>query len=154
MSEYTIREANGADVDEIVKIERENNSSLWKSESYQSAIKQESQQIYVVEKGEEPIIAGYLVGLLAADELTLMHVVVAQEHRQQGLAAKLYHHWLAEVQQANEVKTVWLEVRTSNIAAQSLYKKLGFELVTVRRGYYSNPKEDAFLMRSEMESLD
>jgi ribosomal-protein-alanine N-acetyltransferase len=40
----------------------------------------------------------------------------------------------------------WLEVRASNSAARSLYEKLGFEVLGVRKNYYERPREDALVM--------
>jgi ribosomal protein S18 acetylase RimI-like enzyme len=47
------------------------------------------------------------------------------------------------------VKDVFLEVRRSNIAANRLYKALGFEEVGIRRGYYENG-ENAIVMHYEL----
>jgi ribosomal-protein-alanine N-acetyltransferase len=43
-----------------------------------------------------------------------------------------------------------LEVRVSNTAARALYESLGFYEVAVRRGYYRDPEEDAFVMTTRL----
>jgi ribosomal-protein-alanine N-acetyltransferase len=48
---------------------------------------------------------------------------------------------------------ITLEVRASNTAAQSLYSKYGFTQVGVRRGYYTDDREDAVLMSLEDTTL-
>ena len=45
-----------------------------------------------------------------------------------------------------EKEFVFLEVRPSNLAARSLYEKIGFTMLGLRRGYYRNPSEDAIVM--------
>jgi ribosomal-protein-alanine N-acetyltransferase len=42
---------------------------------------------------------------------------------------------------------IFLEVRSSNVAARNLYEKLGFLQVGCRQGYYSSPPEDGIVMR-------
>ena len=49
----------------------------------------------------------------------------------------------------NGVKYFTLEVRTSNVAAQGLYKKYGMKSLGVRKGYYQDNNEDALIMWSE-----
>ncbi len=48
------------------------------------------------------------------------------------------------------VKTIYLEVRTSNEAAQNMYANRGFEQVGVRRNYYERPREDAWVFRKRL----
>ena len=43
-----------------------------------------------------------------------------------------------------------LEVRVSNFVAQDLYKKLGYEICGVRKGYYQDTKEDAYIMWKDL----
>ena len=47
-----------------------------------------------------------------------------------------------------------LEVRVSNIAAQNLYKKLGFKTETIRKDYYQDNHEDAYLMLVKLGELN
>ena len=73
---------------------------------------------------------------------------VAPEHRRRGLAEKLLSH-IEEALRNRKINTVMLEVRVSNIAAQSLYRSFGYAIVQ-RIGKYYNNGEDCFLM---MKSL-
>ncbi|HQU86624.1 MAG TPA: ribosomal protein S18-alanine N-acetyltransferase [Pyrinomonadaceae bacterium] len=73
---------------------------------------------------------------------------VAPEHRRRGLAEKLLAH-SEEALRNRQINTVMLEVRVSNIAAQSLYRSFGYSVVQ-RIGKYYNNGEDCFLM---MKSL-
>ena len=45
-----------------------------------------------------------------------------------------------------EVRSVYLEVRQSNIPAIQLYLSRGFYKIGERKKYYKNPSEDALLM--------
>ena len=51
------------------------------------------------------------------------------------------------------VREVFLEVRVSNVGAQKLYHRYGFEEVGRRRNYYLEPVEDALVMRRELTAL-
>lgn len=85
------------------------------------------------------------VGLLIALETNVsevLDVAVHPAHRRKGIAAALIERAAAD--SANPAQM--LEVRASN-PARSLYEKLGFEEISVRRGYYSDPREDAIIMR-------
>jgi len=56
---------------------------------------------------------------------------------------------IAELREA-AVRTIYLEVRESNLAARTLYEANGFESVGRRRGYYRSPVEDALVLRREI----
>jgi [ribosomal protein S18]-alanine N-acetyltransferase len=81
-----------------------------------------------------------------------MHVNNIASHpdfRQQGIGASLMEMAIAEGRR-RRIAFVLLEVRASNEAAQSLYRKLGFSFVARRRDYYRFPTEDAFVMKKEL----
>ena len=52
------------------------------------------------------------------------------------------------------MKHIFLEVRVSNIAAQAMYRRLGFTAVGLRKQFYSDPLEDGLIMIKEMEELE
>lgn len=69
---------------------------------------------------------------------------VAPEHRRRGLAQKLLVHAEAAMER-RKISVIRLEVRVSNIAAQSLYRQFGYATVQRLENYYNNG-EDGFLM--------
>ena len=69
---------------------------------------------------------------------------IAPEHRRRGLANKLLQHTEAALRKRN-IKTVMLEVRVSNLPAQTLYREFGYIIVQRLKSYYNNG-EDGFLM--------
>jgi len=94
----------------------------------------------------------YIVGFTGfwtmADEAHITNIAVRQGHRRQGIGELLL---ISMIDLAMELKAriLNLEVRASNIAAQSLYYKYGFSQVNVRQGYYADNKEDALVMSTE-----
>ena len=93
-------------------------------------------------------IAGCSVAWHIADEVQLLDICVANQQRRQGIGRLLLQGVLAAGQAAGCMQAV-LEVCSSNIAAISLYKQHGFEVVGRRQQYYSNG-DDALLMQHVM----
>ena len=89
-------------------------------------------------------IIGYLAFECISGEGSIVEVAVHPDHRRKGIARELIKN---AVECCEELDAVYLEVRESNIPAISLYKNLGFYEVGKRRDYYSDPKEDAVIMR-------
>jgi tRNA threonylcarbamoyl adenosine modification protein YeaZ/ribosomal-protein-alanine acetyltransferase len=90
-------------------------------------------------------LAGYLVAWLGSEEGHLGNLAVAPEYRRAGVARALVEDLLSAARQAR-VKSLSLEVRASNDAAQALYRTHGFRLAGLRRGYYRDTGEDALIM--------
>jgi ribosomal-protein-alanine N-acetyltransferase len=96
-------------------------------------------------------VNGFLVarGLEGAWEIE--NIVVSPDLRRQGLGTELMRGFLSQAvlchASGTAVKTVHLEVRESNLAAQELYKTLGFANIGRRKSYYSGPSEDAILLK-------
>lgn len=90
-------------------------------------------------------IAGYIV-TLDIDEFTgkIMAFAVKKEFRGMGIGKMLLSEAIKRLEGRGKRKII-LEVRVSNVPAQKLYKKFGFEIVDVIHGYYSDG-EDAYLM--------
>lgn len=79
-----------------------------------------------------------------ADEAELLLIATVKNQQGQGHASALLKDALTQLS-AQGIRSVFLEARSSNTAAQQLYKKLGFVQAGRRRDYYQNPREDALL---------
>ena len=94
-------------------------------------------------------VSGRLVGYGGfwhiLDEIHISNIAVHPEYQRKGLGRILLIHLLEEAITRKASKAA-LEVRRSNIAAQSLYDAFGFRIVTVRKNYYSDEGEDALVM--------
>ncbi|MBI1308397.1 MAG: GNAT family N-acetyltransferase [Proteobacteria bacterium] len=75
----------------------------------------------------------------AADVLTLF---IREPHRRKGHAKQLLSTLIQHAKSSN-CPSIAMEVRASNTPAQQLYKSLGFQPLTTRKGYYQEPAEDA-----------
>ena len=103
--------------------------------------------------GDE-FIAGFVGLWYITDEAHIVAIGVRSEYRGLGLGEALL---IAAIEQAieREAQVVTLEVRVSNYVAQNLYKKYGFTERGIRKGYYSDNREDALIMTTgELSDTD
>ena len=98
------------------------------------------------------VIQGYGVMSIAAGESHILNLTVRPESQRQGIGAKLLKHFL-QLARRHNADIVMLEVRPSNRAAISLYEKLGFNEIGLRRDYYpaAEGREDALLLALSLE---
>ncbi len=127
----------------IAALERQCFSDPWSVEMLRPELPDDSHEFLLAVDGETLI--GYVGLMTVLDEGYLSNVAVAPEHRRHGIAEALLKALLMRAR-ARKLAFVTLEVRAGNTPAQTLYRKLGFTEVGVRRGYYEHPREDAVLM--------
>ena len=96
---------------------------------------------------DDALIA-YVIVSRYVDAWHVMNLVVAPEHRRQGIATRLLAT-LFDLTDDDDRRGFTLEVRVSNDAAIELYESLGFRGQGIRRGYYTDNREDAVIMWRE-----
>lgn len=131
-------------IDGIEKIEKECFSLPWTRSQLENSLPDESHE-FVVALSENGDVTGYIGLMNVLDEGYIANVAVGEDYRRQGIGEKLINA-LIERAVRKELAFLTLEVRESNLAARSLYKKLGFLDVGKRKNYYFRPTEDAILM--------
>ena len=94
---------------------------------------------------EEGALVGYLVVSRYVDAWHVMNVAVDPPHRGRGIGTMLLER-LFELTVDDARRGYTLEVRVSNETAIALYERLGFESRGLRRGYYTDNREDALIM--------
>jgi len=90
-------------------------------------------------------IVGMIVAWLFVDEVHIATLATHPDFRRQGVAQKLLTHTLRYTYDEGAVSS-FLEVRESNLAAQEMYRKFGYEKTGLRKRYYKDNDEDAILM--------
>lgn len=92
-------------------------------------------------------LVGYFVLMAAAGEAHLLNLSIAARHQRSGHGSALLAE-AASLARSLGAHSVFLEVRPSNRAAQTLYTRFGFRRIAVRKGYYpANPgREDALVL--------
>lgn len=96
-------------------------------------------------------VAGYTFMRRSFDEGHIENIAVSPAARGRGIASRLMEALLAWAG-TNGLTSVALEVRQGNRAAMGLYHKYGFRVEGYRRDYYTNPSEDAVLMRKNIKT--
>lgn len=97
---------------------------------------------------EDDMVAGYIGSQSVLGESDMMNVAVHPGYRRRGIAESLILELICRLGQRGN-HCLSLEVRASNQPAISLYEKLGFSQVGLRRNYYRNPREDGLILRKE-----
>jgi len=97
-----------------------------------------------VRTSDRPVV-GFCAFWLVVDEIHINNVAILPELRGQGLGTVLMKRVFEEAATLG-AKRATLEVRASNDGARRLYERLGFYVAGTRRGYYSNPVEDALVL--------
>jgi ribosomal-protein-alanine N-acetyltransferase len=93
----------------------------------------------------EQYVFGFAGFWITPDEAHITALGVRNNYRRSGIGERLLIS-LIDLATQLSVRTITLEVRASNKAAQALYQKYGFQAVGRRPRYYSNNREDAVLM--------
>ncbi len=102
---------------------------------------------------EDARLVGYVVNSRYVDAWHIMNVAIDPDHQRRGIAGRLLER-LFELTRDDQRRGYTLEVRVSNSAAIALYEKLGFERQGIRRGYYTDNREDALIMWRDPEPSD
>lgn len=119
--------------------------SPWSYDTFEHDITNEHAYYLIVTVAEKPV--GFIAGTLIIDELSISNVAVIPAFRRQNIAKRLCEHWLKTFKPGIKV---FLEVRSSNIAAINLYHLLGFQQIARRNAYYHHPVEDALIMEKKL----
>ena len=147
-----LRRLELADLDEIERIEQASYPTPWSRSMFASELaKPSSLSLGAVD--EEGKLVGYLVLSRYVDAWHVMNVAVAPERRRQGIATALLRR-LLDATTGDARRGYTLEVRVSNVGAIALYERFGFRPKGVRRGYYTDNREDALIMWRDADSAD
>lgn len=143
-----VRAAAPRDIERIAAIEAAAFSQPWSRESFAELVVTPFARMFVAVH-EPDTVVGYAVIYLAADESELANLAVAPSYRGRGVGRRLLRAAMSEAA-TRGAQSMYLEVRASNFAAQSLYGSAGFVAVGRRQRYYQQPVEDALVLRAPL----
>jgi [ribosomal protein S18]-alanine N-acetyltransferase len=147
-----LRRLQLGDLDAIERIERASYPTPWSRSMFASELaKPSSLSLGAVD--ETGRLVGYLVLSRYVDAWHVMNVAVAPESRRRGIASALLRRLLDQTKDDAQ-RGYTLEVRVSNLGAISLYQRFGFRPKGLRRGYYTDNREDALIMWRDADSTD
>jgi ribosomal-protein-alanine N-acetyltransferase len=138
-----IRSLALVDLPEIEEIEQRAYPTPWSRSMFASELAKASSICLGAFEGDR--LVGYIVNSRYADAWHVMNVAVDPDFQRRGIATRLLER-LFELTDDDDGRGYTLEVRVTNTDAIRLYEKLGFERHGIRRGYYTDNREDALIM--------
>ncbi len=138
---------NASHVSAVAELEKLCFSAPWSERSIASELQNEY-SLWLVEEREGVAVA-YVGSQSCPPEADVMNVAVAPAFRRQGIGEGLMVA-LMDALRDKGMECLTLEVRASNSPAIALYNRLGFTEVGRRPNYYTDPREDALIMRKEL----
>ena len=138
-----IRPLDLGDLNAVERLEQRAYPTPWSRSMFASELAKPTSICLGAFEGDE--LAGYVITSRYVDAWHIMNVAVDPDLRRRGVATALLER-LFELTHGDERRGYTLEVRVSNDAAIQLYERLGFEARGLRRGYYTDNREDALIM--------
>jgi [ribosomal protein S18]-alanine N-acetyltransferase len=146
--------ASAADIEAIIAVEQASFTNPWTRDMYVAELENRGVSFFFVARDEQQRIVGFCAFWRVLDELHINNLAVLPEARRTGIASALLRRVLAEGAKLG-ARRATLEVRRSNDIARRLYERFGFSVAGVRRGYYSQPTEDALVLwRESLDSVN
>ena len=143
MSNLEIREFNINDIEELYEVELTSFTDPWSKESFKDELNNEIAH-YLLGSINNKVVA-YIGAWFILDEAHITNVAVKSDFRRQKIAKQLITAFIV-LAKKHQITSITLEVRASNIPAQSLYQQFGFEKQGLRKRYYADNNEDAIIM--------
>ncbi len=137
-----------SDLDEVLAIESYSFPTPWKRSMYEHDLLRNPYARFFVALNEQDEVVGYIGGWFVYEECHIGTIAVRRDLRGRGIAKLLLRH-VARQALREGLDYIILEVRVSNQPAINLYRKLGFRQVGLRKGYYTDTGEDAYLMMND-----
>jgi ribosomal-protein-alanine N-acetyltransferase len=160
---YRVEPMTLADVSQVMEIESVAFSSPWSARAYRYEITQNEHSLMLVVReipstatllqkalwraglAQPKAVLGYAGAWFLVDEIHVATIAVDPRWRGRGLGELLLLS-LLERGIKRTARRATLEVRVSNLVAQGLYHRYGFQIISTNRRYYSDNNEDAYIM--------
>ncbi len=148
--DFTVIRADKDTDDEIFsmlsELESQTITDGWSANGFRAEAEKENGYVLYIEDNNR--IISLLTAYTAADEADITNVAVDISMRRKGLAKILLSEF--EAMLPCNINEIFLEVRASNEPAIKLYSSFGYEQIAVRKRFYSNPIEDAIIMKKKV----
>lgn len=133
-------------LEKILQIEKELPHPIHSSTTILQDLKCDAYRYFCLFYQKELI--GYASISTVFDTMELQSIVISKTFQRRHLGTYLLDYLLA-LAKKQQITSLFLEVRASNIAAQNLYESFSFNKIGIRKAYYKNPLEDAYLYKRE-----
>ena len=124
-------------------------SDPWSADAFEYELVNPGASFTVAQAADGQVL-GYLGLHFVLDEGYIANIATDPQYRRCGIASALIENAIAFAEE-KALSFLTLEVRVSNLPAQNLYRKYGFQEVGVRKNYYQAPREDALLMTRQIK---
>ena len=142
---FTFKKMDIQDLEEIKDVLLSNFDDFWSYEVLREELLSDS-SLYIVAKKQNEII-GFAGIKIIIDEADIMNIVVKKSYRNNGIGSLLLEN-LILISNKKNLNFINLEVDCKNTIAINLYKKFGFEEISLRKNYYKN--NDAIIMKKKL----
>ena len=136
-------------LDSVLEIERESNPYPWTEINFKDCLEK---GYYSLALEENKTFIGFAIMAISSEESHLLNIGIYKQARGLGLGEQLLRKMIIAAEVMGSKKII-LEVRVSNSIAYSLYEKLGFKEIAIRKKYYRLPegREDAYVMSKSLK---
>jgi [ribosomal protein S18]-alanine N-acetyltransferase len=150
MTAVNVRTLRPSDLDAVERIERGSYPTPWSRSMFAGELAKPSSVCLGAFQGEDML--GYLIVARYVEAWHVMNVAVDEGFRGRGIAGGMLER-LFDLTIGDVERGYTLEVRVSNETAIALYQRLGFVETGIRRGYYTDNREDALIMWRDPSSV-
>jgi len=155
VTETRICKIGSGDIATLIHLGELGKLSPWTAQNYRDELGNPHSIMLRLQGPDNQLIAFVVGRVIPAPDLPdsvdaeIYNIAVEEGFRRHGHAQTLLDTFF-ERARGSRVRRIWLEVRESNAPAINLYERNGFQTLTRRHGFYSNPQEDALLMRLDL----
>ena len=139
-----LRKMTVEDIPVVVQLDQISFSLPWPERSFRFELTDNPASRCWVAEADGHVV-GMVVAWLLVDEVHIATIATHPDYRRHGIASRLLANILLRGLDEG-AKSSFLEVRESNLAAQEMYRKFGYEAAGRRKRYYRDNDEDAILM--------
>lgn len=148
--------------DEILQIQAECGLSVWLKNDYVGELERSDSIFKIARSADRKIVGFALVRLLinsnaqniesqtnapiVFDSSEILNIAVRNSFQHCGIGQRIFDEILDELKRKS-IPEIWLEVRKSNASAINFYQKNNFKMQSERKNYYTNPAENACILR-------
>lgn len=141
--EFDVSRMTPEDIDGVAELDRQCFKIPWSRKAFADELANEMTYYLKAKYNDEYI--GYAGLWNIAGEGHITNIAVLEKYRNKGIATAMLNEMINYVKE-NSLTLLTLEVRKSNCPAIKLYKKFGFKILGERKHFYSDNREDAFIM--------
>lgn len=149
INNITIKKLEKNDINKILQIEKSQNVTILKETVILDDMSNSNNTLYFGAIYND-IIVGYIAITYVIYTIDILSIVTMKSYENIGIASFLLEY-IFNFAKKNNVNKIFLEVRTSNTKAINLYEKNNFKLISKRKNYYTDTKEDALIYLKEIK---